>query len=246
MTDEHQQVDRLSRRGVLRAAGGAALVAGLAGCSGAANRKFTADAVVLPDDAQTTLEFVEMAEQRDRREITRTVAGQDVQATIESFVSAYGEVDGELTLAVLSTPTAAVAGQTLNPLARIGLGELLTNDAAQSFLRSAGVGGSGQVRWERGPDRLGTADTSLLDASVTIESYAGLLAGETTSVVFTHLARTETADSVVIAAGVHGFEVDETTRDYVGTGGYVSPADFEAIVATVGDADAELIVDDSL
>lgn len=243
---DDRQGGGLDRRGFLRAAGATALVAGLAGCSDVTNREFTADAVVLPDDAQSELGFIEAAEQRDRREISRTVAGQEVQATVESFVSAYAEMDGELTLAVLSTPAASVAGQTLNPLARLGLGDLLTNDAAESFLRSAGVGGSGQVDWERGPELLGTTEGTLLGESVTVESHAGILSGESSNVVYLHVARVQTGGSVVIAAGVHGFGVESTTRDYVGADGYVSGADFDDIVATVVDADAELVVDDSL
>jgi uncharacterized protein YjlB len=60
------------------------------------------------------------------------------------------------------------------------------------------------------------------------------------------MARVEAGDSVVIAAGVHGFEVESTTRDYVGDGGYVSTADFDALVSTVVDVDAALVVDESL
>lgn len=246
MNDERGRTGGLDRRSFLRAAGATALVGGLAGCSDAANREFIADAVVLPDDAQSDLGFIQATEERDRRVISRTVAGQDLEATVESFVSVYGELDGELTLGVLSTPTASVAGQTLNPLARVDLGDLLTNDAAQSFLRSAGVGGSGEVEWERSPEQIGTTEGTLLGESVTVESHAGILGGESSNVVYLHMARTQTGDSVVIAAGVHGFEVESTDRDYVGSGGYVSTADFDDIVATVVDVDAELVVDESL
>jgi hypothetical protein len=246
MYDDRRRASGVDRRTFLRAAGATALVGAVAGCSEVANREFVADAVVLPDDAQSELGFSEAAARRDSRVVSRTVAGQDVQVTVESFVSVYGELDGELTLGVLSTPTASVAGQTLNPLARIGLGDLLTNATAESFLGSAGVGASGGVNWERGPERVGTTDGTLLGESVTVESHAGVLGGESSNVVYLHMARVEAGDSVVIAAGVHGFEVESTTRDYVGDGGYLPTATFDDIVATVVAVDAALVVDDSL
>ncbi len=245
MEVERRRADGIDRRTFLRAAGATALVGAVAGCSDVTNREFVAAAVVLPDDAQSELGFIEATERRDSRVISRTVAGQDVQATVESFVSVYGELDGDLTLGVLSTPKASVAGQTLNPLAQVSLGDLLTNNAAESFLRSAGVSGSGEVNWERGPEQLDTVAGTLLSESVTVESHAGILGGESSTVVYLHMARVETGNSVVITAGVHGFEVESTTRDYVGDAGYVSTAAFDDIVATVVDVDAALVVDDS-
>ncbi|GGO02631.1 DUF6517 family protein [Haloarcula pellucida] len=152
------------------------------------------------------------------------------------------EIDtAPLSLGVLSTPVASVAGQSINTLAGLSLSDLLTNDQAESFLRSAGVG-DGSVEWARGPTRLGTEAASLLGEPVTMETHAGILDESNPSVVYLHLARVENGGSVVVSAGVHGFEVSDTDRPFVGADGYVSQDRLDRYRSTVVTADEALTV----
>ncbi|MBV0925689.1 hypothetical protein KTS45_15910 [Halomicroarcula limicola] len=152
-----------------------------------------------------------------------------------------GELGGALSVGVLSTPAASVAGQSLNPLARLGLSDLLTNPGAESFLGSAGVG-SGDVNWERGPTRLATGETTVLGEATALETYAGVLGGAEPSVVYLHLARVENGKSVVVAAGVHGGPVADTGRPFVGADGYLSRSELDEHRADVAAVDEALVV----
>ncbi|MBX0322589.1 hypothetical protein EGH21_06060 [Halomicroarcula sp. F13] len=146
-----------------------------------------------------------------------------------------------LALGVLSTPVASVAGQSLDTLATVRLSDLLTDARAESFLVSAGVGDGG-VEWARGPALLDTGTTSMLGDSVTMETHAGILAGSGPSVVYLHLARVERGDNVVVSAGVHGFDVLEPDRPFVGADGYVSQERLDRYRSVVAAADAALTV----
>lgn len=149
---------------------------------------------------------------------------------------------GQLSVGVLSTPAATVAGQSLNPLARLGLSDMLTSDQAESFLTAAGVGEGGSVDWQRGPTELSTAESTLLDQDVTVETRAGVVSGETPNVTYLHMARVETDSSVVIAVGIQSFDVEDTSKDLVGPEGYVTESELEAARSTVADVDAALVV----
>ena len=257
------------RRRFLQAAGATAGVGLLAGCSGLSDQEFIADAVVLPEEAQEDLGFATVAERTERREISRTVGGQDVTATIESAISVYIEADielnfgagtatnqtgsgddvsadvltgGQLTVGALSTPAAKVAGQSLNPLASLGLGELLTSSRAEGFLSAAGAGESGSVDWERGPEQLSTVEGTLLDQDVTIETHAGVVNGETPKATYLHMTRVENDNSVVIAIGIQSFDVEDTTKPFVGPDGYMTEEELADAQSTVVDVDAALVV----
>ena len=148
---------------------------------------------------------------------------------------------GQLTVGVLSTPAATFGGQSLNPLARMGLADLLTSDQAEGFLNSSGVG-EGNVEWVRGPERLSTVEGTLLEQDVTIETHAGIVGGETPNATYLHMARTETGNSVVIATGLASFDVEDTAKAFVGPDGYMSEAELEEARSTVVDVDAALVV----
>lgn len=272
MTDKNNLT--WDRRRFLQAAGATAGAGLLAGCSGLSDQEFIADAVVLPEEAQEDLGFATVAERTERREISRTVGGQDVTATIESAISVYIEADielnfgaetatgtatnqtgasgdvsaaalagGQLTVGALSTPAAKIAGQSLNPLATLGLGELLTSSRAGGFLRSAGVGEGGSVDWERGPEQLSTVEGTLLDQDVTVETHAGVVNGETPKATYLHMARVENDNSVVIAVGIQSFDVEDTSKPFIDPDGYMTEEELEDARSTVVDVDAALVVE---
>lgn len=149
--------------------------------------------------------------------------------------------EGGLTLGVLSTPAANVLGRSVNPIAGIETDALLTSPEAASFLRASGVEGGGSLDWLRGPDPLGTTGTTLLDESVTLETFGGILDGSPARVVYVHLVRLD-GESVVITAGVHGDDVTDTGRPLVGADGYLTQGELDDRRAAVADANAELTV----
>jgi len=254
------------RRQFIKATGVTAGVGLLAGCS---SQTYTAETVVLPDEAQQRLRFAPVLEETRRTELSGSVAGQDVSATIVNSVAVYTEATVELSVGtptptdsadgsegssftggtvnvgVLSTPAAKQAGQSLNPLGRLDLAELLTNERALQLLNDVSEGDL-DVEWARQPEQLSTAEGTLLDQSTTIETHAGLLdtgTSETPTLVYIHLARVETDTSVVIAAGVQAFDVEDTGRAYVGPDGYQTQQELEAARETVAGVDAALVVE---
>lgn len=157
-------------------------------------------------------------------------------------VSADALSGGQLSVGVLSTPAAKVAGQSLNPLARLGLADLLTSDQAEGFLTSAGVGEGDSVNWERGPEALSTVEGTMLDQDVTVETHAGIVSGETPNATYLHMARVENDSSVVIAVGIQSFDVEDTERAFVGSDGYMTQSELDEARSTVVDVDGRLVV----
>ena len=157
-------------------------------------------------------------------------------------VSADTLEGGQLSIGALSTPAATVAGQSLNPLSTLGLAKLLSSDQAKSFLTAAGVGDGDAVSWERGPEQLSTAEGTMLDQDVTVETHAGIVGGETPNATYLHMARVEHDNSVAIAVGIQSFEVEDTSRPFVGSDGYMTESELEDARSTVVDVDGRLVV----
>jgi len=253
-----------NRRTFIKATGATAGAGLLAGCAGAEDQEYTAETVVLPEDAQEELRFAPVTEETQRRTIEETVAGQDISATIESSIAVYAQTDAEfdlstetessgsdgsgspdsgpLSVGVLSTPAAETAGQSLNPLARLEISEILTSDQAEQFLNSM-RNSEEDIEWERGPEQLSTAEGTMLGESTTIETHAGILSGDTTMLTYLHLTRVETEDSVVLSAGVQSSEVEDTTRPFVGPDGYLTGSDIEEARSQVADVNEALVVE---
>lgn len=149
---------------------------------------------------------------------------------------------GTISVGALSTPAARVAGDSVNPLADRSLAELLTADAAESFLTAAGVGDGDTVEWRRGPEQLSTAEGTLLDRDVTVETHAGLVSGGTPNAAYLHMARIETDNSVVITAGVQSFDVEDANRAFVGEDGYRTESELADVRSTVIDVNGRFVV----
>ncbi|KTG15379.1 hypothetical protein AUR66_18845 [Haloferax profundi] len=125
-------------------------------------------------------------------------------------------------LAVLSTPSASVAGVETNPIVSMDSGTLLTEDTTRTLLRSVGISDADDVRWVEGPKRLSRdgylaldekivdnipesltpSEPTIIDEQTTIETYAGVVSGQHGSwAVGIHVARA-TPDDHVIAIGM--------------------------------------------
>jgi len=239
-----------SRRQLLGGILATAATAGLAGCAEATSYEFRATPVVLGSDARAALDYATLDRERVVTERSREVGGVDLTVTVENHTAVYGasgEPGGSAeapTVGAVSTPRATVMGRSFNPLARLSLANLLTSDAGTRFLVRTGLddvgSGSKTVRWVRGPTRIAEQDGRCLGTETTLESYAGVLGGDPPSVVFVHLTRVD-ADDVVLAAAVHGHDVTEPDRTFVGPDtGYLSPDDFAAAVGTYATATAGL------
>jgi hypothetical protein len=228
-----------TRRAFVRGLGALTVLG--SGCSALTSYEFAAPPVVLPPDARRLLGYGDAGQGTHTVERTREVGGTEVTATIESAISVY-RPEGATgpptapapTVGVVSTPRARLQGRAFNPLTRLSLANLLTSDAGTRFLRRADLdrlANPGAVTWVRGPRFLAGRAGSCLDAATQIDSYAGVLAGEPNAVAFVHLTRVA-ADSVVVAAAVHGHEVQRRERAFVGQDGFIPTTAFEATVET--------------
>lgn len=234
-----------SRRSLLRAAS-VASVTGLAGCGRVTDYEFRARPVVVEWGASAAPKYETVRREPVVMERSRTVAGAEVTAIMKSHLAVYrttGDSDRASGLpqflGVISTPEAVVVDRQFNPLVGLSLPNLLTSGAGVRFLRTVGVDRVGhsrsRVRWTRGPTFLESRAMRLLGTRTALESYAGILGGNPPSVAFVHLARAED-DSVVIVAAMHGSDVGQPDRRFVGASdAYVSAARFGRIVTTVRD-----------
>lgn len=232
-----------SRRRLLRTAGAAVAATGLAGCGGVTGYEFTTTPVVLQGDARESLGYETVYRTPVVVERSRTVGGVDVDVTVESHVAAYGTptvpdrgTAAAPTVGAVSTPNAVVMERSFNPLTRLSLPNLITSESGAEVFARLGLdelgGTGGRAHWQRGPTFVAERDGTCVGIETTLESYAGILSGEPRSVAFVHLTRVD-ADSVVIAAAVHGQAVDEPDRQFVGgDAGYLSPASYRTAMDT--------------
>lgn len=166
---------------------------------------------------------------------TPSLEADTVDAASATWASAADlEGSGGPTVGGLSTPTASVLGQSLNPVAGKSPSELLTDAETRSLLGQYGFAELGDD-WLRGPDRVSTASLSFVGSSDTsCETFAGVTgSSDDPSVVYAHVATVENGDDVVLAASVEGWGVSDTDRSYVGDDGYQRERDLED---SVGDA----------
>ena len=177
-----------------------ALVVVLAGCAGGsysyAADPASIDAGVLSDAGYEHAE-PEAIEIEDQFE----VAGQDVEIEIRSWVVGYDRSAGDGLLLVVSTPDATVAGQSVNPLARLSGTELITR-----ALEASGEG-DGEVR---DVEEVAVEERTILETETTVRSYEGVLETDEGDVpIAFHLATVEHGDDVIVLLGVHPQAFDE-------------------------------------
>lgn len=117
-------------------------------------------------------------------------------------------------LAVLSTPSAKVAGKSANPLAHISTSDLFDRKETQNLLSQAGFGEDVSLELAAGPEQVtptdGPATTTLLGTEADIESFVGILGGDAAGWgIGLHVVRADVEDNVIVV-GLH--------RHAVGTG----------------------------
>ncbi|MGM0590741.1 MAG: DUF6517 family protein [Halobacteriota archaeon] len=108
---------------------------------------------------------------------------------------------------ILSTPSASVGGESLNPLSRLATLDLLQQDEARKLLARAGITDVDEAEWTEGPDPISPADgpstVTLLGTETEIESFVGVVTGDAGPWgVGVHVVRIDEDDHVIVA-GVH-------------------------------------------
>jgi murein DD-endopeptidase MepM/ murein hydrolase activator NlpD/tetratricopeptide (TPR) repeat protein len=211
----------------------AGVVAGLAGCSTLlGGQEYEAAPVRLDDRADDRgygLVRTETPEQTRSVEI----AGQEREVTLRSQYARYDHGSG-VVVGLVSTPDASEAGQSLNPLARRPLGELLTTTAGERFLEHLDV----DPEFTRGPDPVGGGEGQLLDSSSEFTTFAGVTDEET--FVLVTVARTKRDGDAVLVGSAWKRAIDDPDKPYVDPDGYVTQSvvdgigdDFETVLSLV-------------
>ncbi len=238
--------DGCTRRQFFRTIGAGTLATGIAGCSSVTNYEFDAKPVILPDETLDQLTLEEPLQTPVTAAHTQEVGGVEIEASIESHVTVYESTPGAGNIwdaiGAVSTPQASLMGRTLNPLARTSVANLLTSHGGTRFLRHLGLDDIGdsraRVQWDRGPRFIAGREGTCLGNETTLESYAGILTGDSPSVAFIHVTRVD-GDSIVIAAAVHGHEVEDPNKSLTDpVPGYLLQEAFETAVERFGDASA--------
>ena len=177
-----------------------ALVVVLAGCAGGsysyAAEPASIDGSVLSDAGyeHAEPEAIEIDEQFE-------IAGEGVEIELRSWIAGYERSAGDGLLLVVSTPDATVAGQSVNPLARLSGGDLITRAL------EASDEGDGEVR---DVEEVAVEERTILGQETTVRSYEGVLETDEGDVpIAFHLATVEHDDDVIVLLGVHPQMFDE-------------------------------------
>ncbi|MGM0591700.1 MAG: DUF6517 family protein [Halobacteriota archaeon] len=188
----------------------------LSGCvGGAGGLSFTASPATIPESATTDSGFVHA----NTTDVTVTqpvgVAGISQNVTLRSWVSMYATADPDATeadpdgdvaaLMVVSTPDAAVAGQSVNPLSQLSNADLVSWVLSQV---NGLLGENSNAQFED-LEVVGTTDREILGSSTEVATFQGTVAadGESTPVRL-HVATVSHGDDFVMAVGFHPASMD--------------------------------------
>jgi len=211
----------------------AGVATGLAGCSLIfGDREYEAAPVRLEDSAdERGYGFIGADTPVLRRSVE--IGGEEREVTLRSHYASYEHGSG-VAVGLVSTPAVSEAGQSLNPIARTPLGELLTTEVGEGFLAQLKV----EADFARGPDPVGGGEGRLLDSSTEFTTFAGVI--NDGSFVLVNVARTEHDGDAVLVGMAWRTDVDESDRAYVAADGYVSQSmvdgtieDFAALLPLV-------------
>ncbi|ELZ91672.1 hypothetical protein C440_15199 [Haloferax mucosum ATCC BAA-1512] len=199
------------------------LVVVFAGCLGGGTT-FSADPATIPPTAYESHGYVygnstviPLSYEVGVGPATRTVG-------VETWVSGYSKTtaDGDISaLAVVSSPDATVAGQSVNPLSNVGNRELVRTGL--DLLADAQA--LGNVSEVNGVREVGARNVTMLGAETELVTYAGTVEVEPgemtvdgeplasdggTADVRIHVATVEHESDIVVVIAVHGAGMDET------------------------------------
>lgn len=197
-----------------------AVVLVLAGCTGTL---FAAEAspATIPPAAYESVGYVHGNTTAVPLSYTVGTAGVSRNVTVTSQLSGYSRTvaDDEVSLLlVLSTPNVEVAGESVNPFARMADGVLLDRvlNATATLNVTGYVGDAGDVAAVADVGdlrRVDAVERTVLDTPTTVTTYAGTVEIEGTRVAaLVHVAVVEHGDDVVVAVAVHPESMNETAR----------------------------------
>ena len=177
-----------------------ALVVVLAGCAGG-SYSFAAEPASIDGDDLSDAgyehaepEAIEIHEQFE-------VADQGVEIELRSWVVGYERTAGDGLILVVSTPDATVAGQSVNPLARLSGTELIS--------RALEASGDGDEEL-RDIQEVAVEERTILNQESTVRSYEGVMETDEGDVpIAFHLATVEHEGDVIVLLGVHPQAFDE-------------------------------------
>lgn len=239
-----------NRRRFLAHLGAGAVATGLAGCQEVTNREFAALPAGLGEAGTNRLGLSTASHERIERSRTVGVGGAQTEFSTTSHLVTYRsdvdlggdlpatyeeDVPGTLSVGVLATPSANIAGAARNPLATRPLDDLVAGETGRRLLRQADVVGD-VPEWDRAPERVGETTATLFGSEVEVVSYYGRTAGasgadgegEGGSQVLLHLARGT-------REGAEGIDADaanesERAEDGTDTGGLLAGRGSDTVV----------------
>ncbi len=204
----------MNRRQILVAAGTVG-IAGLAGCAAGEDGVYeaTAEPAAVPDDVVASVGY--QSEGPDPFEIDETIEalGVSQEVKVTTWTASYSA--DERVLIVLSTPDVSVAGQSLNPLARLSGADLISRLLDESLNRL----GDGEASL-RDIESAGETPVTVLGEEAAVEEFTAVLETEGTVDVDGEQVETEGTpvriyllsvtheDDVVFAVGFHPQHVD--------------------------------------
>lgn len=184
-----------------RAIAALAVVVLLAGCTGGA-LSFSASPASVDEAALESANYTGQAPEQVTVNETVEVAGVSRQVTATTWTASYAANDTPATLVVASTPDATVAGQSVNPIARLTGKELLQRVAQE-------IGNSDQVDLED-VEVVQRENREILGQETEVTTFATTASTEQGDVpIRVHLASVSHEGDVVVLVGVHPEAVDE-------------------------------------
>ncbi|MGZ0748637.1 DUF6517 family protein [Haloparvum sp. AD34] len=184
-----------------RAIAALAVVVLLAGCTGGA-LSFAASPATVDEAALDEANYTGQAPEQVTINETVEVAGMSKQVSATTWTASYAANDTPATLVVASTPDATVAGQSVNPIARLTGKELLQRVAQE-------IGNRDQVDLED-VEVVQRENREILGTQTEVTTFATTASTEQGDVpIRIHLASVSHQGDVVVLVGVHPEEVDE-------------------------------------
>ncbi|WP_430505248.1 DUF6517 family protein [Haloparvum sp. PAK95] len=184
-----------------RAIAALAVVVLLAGCTGGA-LSFAASPATVDEAALDEANYTGQAPEQVTINETVEVAGMSKQVSATTWTASYAANDTPATLVVASTPDATVAGQSVNPIARLTGKELLQRVAQE-------IGNRDQVDLED-VEVVQRENREILGTQTEVTTFATTASTEQGDVpIRIHLASVSHQGDAVVLVGVHPEEVDE-------------------------------------
>jgi hypothetical protein len=194
----------MNRRRVLTLVGTVG-VTGLAGCLGDEGTfEYTASAAEIPEGSRNGYQ----AEGPEAIDINETIeaAGISREVNITTWSSTYTSPDNEASLFLFSTPDVTVAGQSLNPLARLSGADLIARVIDEGLARTGGEANIKEIETN------GELELMALGDQRTASIFTAVLEAEGEELpIRLYLLSITHGEDVVLAVGFHPEEFDASS-----------------------------------